>query len=132
MRKTRSQTQAENALLSGSATNSSRSGVVSSSTNATSHQQQQQNQQQQQHQMNSGNPQKRGNSQQQSSTNNINFTDPARLKVGFVYNILFFFYFEILKNNNKNRNTYINIFFISYLLQISFFSIFFFSIVPSI
>ncbi|XP_037815329.1 E3 SUMO-protein ligase PIAS2 isoform X2 [Lucilia sericata] len=72
MRKTRSQTHAENALLSGSATSSSRSGVVSSSTTttATNHHQQ--------HQLNSGNPQKRSN--QQSSAATPNFADAPRLK----------------------------------------------------
>ncbi|XP_065370331.1 E3 SUMO-protein ligase PIAS2 isoform X2 [Calliphora vicina] len=71
MRKTRSQTNAENALLSGSANSSSRSAVVSSSTTATSHQQQQP----QQHQMNSGNPQKRS-----TQTASLNFNEPARIK----------------------------------------------------
>ncbi|XP_023297984.2 E3 SUMO-protein ligase PIAS2 isoform X4 [Lucilia cuprina] len=72
MRKTRSQTHAENALLSGSATSSSRSGVVSSSTTttATNHHQQ--------HQLNSGNSQKRSN--QQSSAATPNFADAPRLK----------------------------------------------------
>ncbi|XP_075168680.1 E3 SUMO-protein ligase Su(var)2-10 isoform X2 [Haematobia irritans] len=75
MRKTRSQTHAENAVLSGSATSSSRSGVVSSSTQSNSSLSNQQ--QQQQYQINSpNNSQKRSNSQQSASV----YIDPSRLK----------------------------------------------------
>uniref|UniRef100_A0A1I8P4X5 SP-RING-type domain-containing protein n=1 Tax=Stomoxys calcitrans TaxID=35570 RepID=A0A1I8P4X5_STOCA len=75
MRKTRSQTHAENAILSGSATSSSRSGVVSSSTPSNNPAPSSQ----QQYQINSSNTQKRSNTQTQSASVS-SFVDPSRLK----------------------------------------------------
>ncbi|XP_073812079.1 E3 SUMO-protein ligase Su(var)2-10 isoform X3 [Musca autumnalis] len=83
MRKTRSQTHAENAILSGGTrNNSSRSGVVSSSTSSNSSSQQQQ-QHSPQYQVNANNSQqKRSNTQQSSASAAAGgvYVDPARIK----------------------------------------------------
>lgn len=84
MRKTRSQTHAENAVLSGSATSSSRPGVASSSTikQTTTQSIPTPPQQQQQYSTNTQHQQKR-NIQQPAAASVTSLVDPARLKVGF-------------------------------------------------
>ncbi|XP_058975893.1 E3 SUMO-protein ligase PIAS2 isoform X2 [Musca domestica] len=83
MRKTRSQTHAENAILSGTRGNS-RSGVVSSSTssNSSATQQQQPQQHSPQYQMNSNNSQQKRTNTQQSAASGPGsvYIDPARIK----------------------------------------------------
>lgn len=83
MRKTRSQTHAENAVLSGSATSSSRPGVASSSTIKQTTTQSIPTPPQQQQQYSTNTHQQKRNIQQPAAASVTSLIDPARLKVGF-------------------------------------------------